>query len=288
MSSSRAAAVGEATAWVPEAILRTLRRAIHRTRMIILLRGAFAVLAIAVGALLVIMGVDAIVPLLSTGVRWALTLGAFAVTAAALGWFVVRPLRHTSTFTGMARRLEQHHPEFEERISSTVELLTSDDTPEFRGSDALITELAQEATGEARVVRPEREFTVRPARPYIVAASAVVAVLAVLFVAWPRQTSLLFVRAVAPHSDLGNLGSFDLRVSPGDVVLPRGTPLRVDVTVGNPTAQTAELGASSRTAPKAPTRWPASRPMGARSSGSPSRSHPANRASGTACLRATS
>ncbi|MFW6107912.1 MAG: DUF4175 family protein, partial [bacterium] len=226
---------------VPEPIVRMLRRVIRRLRTVLVLRGLFAVVAVAIGALLAVMAVDAAAMIFSRTVRVLMTTGALLVTLAAAFWFLVRPLLRSFTLAGVARLVETHHPELEERISSAVELLSSQDASELRGSAALIAQLASEATDEVGVVQPKREVTTGSARPYMAAAGATVLVLAVGFVFWPAQVSRLLARAVAPHAEMGNLGAFRMTVEPGDAVLPEGTPLHVEVTVADARVETAEF-----------------------------------------------
>ncbi|MFW6108281.1 MAG: hypothetical protein ACOC8D_00565, partial [bacterium] len=147
------AAVLNAAGTVPEPIVRTLKRLIRRTRWLIVLRGACAVAAVAVGALLAVMAIDATVTLFSLWARWALTLSAYGVTAAAAAWFLVRPLARSFTLPGIARAIEARHPELQERVSSAVELLTSSDAPEVRGSDQLIGALVEQATDNVQTIQ---------------------------------------------------------------------------------------------------------------------------------------
>ena len=133
------------------------------------MRGLLAVAAVAMVAILAIMAVDAAVMIFSPATRWLLTLAGLGVTACAAYFFLIRPLTRSFTLAGVARVLEIRHPEIEERVSSAVELLMSKDDPSLRGSEALIAEVAREATADVRVVRPEREFSARTVRPYFAA-----------------------------------------------------------------------------------------------------------------------
>ena len=151
------AAVLSAGGVVPEPIVRTLRRLIRRTRWLIVLRGLCAVATMAVGALLVVMAIDATVTLFALWARWALSLSAYVLTGAVAAWFLVRPLAHSFTLAGIARAIELRHPELQERISSAVELLTSTDAPELRGSDQLIAALVEQAVDNVQAIRPRRE-----------------------------------------------------------------------------------------------------------------------------------
>ncbi|MFP4057907.1 MAG: hypothetical protein ACLF0G_13655, partial [Candidatus Brocadiia bacterium] len=226
---------------VPKAIVRTLKRLIRRVRLLIVLRGACAVAATAVSMLLVVMAVDATVTLFSLTTRWVLTLTAYGATLAAAFWFLARPLAHSYTLAGIARAIETRHPELQERISSSVELLTSQDAPEIRGSDQLIEALVEQATDNVRGIQPRREVTLKAAKPYLVAAAVVAAVLGGLFAVWPDQAAFLFTRATAPFINLPNLHARDLRVSPGDCVVAEGDRLQVSVAVPNTALRSADL-----------------------------------------------
>ena len=226
---------------LPTQIVATLRKAIRRRRNVILARGLLGVVAVAIGALLAVMGVDAVVTIFSATTRWVLSGTAMAVTVAAFCWLVVRPLGHHMTLARIARMVETHHPELEERISSAVELLTSNDEQDVLGSEALIAELTKEATEEVRTVRPAREFTARSAVPYLVAFCCVAAVFSGLMIAWPAETSRLALRVVAPHARIGNLGARHLTVKPGNTVVAFNRPLLVSVDVANGGAHSAKL-----------------------------------------------
>ncbi|MDP6045005.1 MAG: hypothetical protein QGG25_05330, partial [Phycisphaerae bacterium] len=138
------------TETVPSDIINALNHLIWRARMVMALRGAAAVLAVAIASLLIIMGVDRWVVTFTAGPRWIMMLSAVGLTMGVAYWMLVRPLARSFTHTGIARLVELHHPEFEERISSTVELMTTSDAPELRGSAALIAATSLGAITDAR------------------------------------------------------------------------------------------------------------------------------------------
>ena len=226
---------------VPRPIARTLRRLIHRVRAVILLRGIAAVVATAIGSLLAVMAIDAAFVLFSEAFRWALTLAAIGLTVAVAVWALVLPLAKTITLTGIARAIETRHPELQERLSSAVELLTSRDIPEVRGSEVLIAALAEEATQDALHVRPRAEFPLRSARPFLLAAAGVGLVLGALWGLYPQITQRLLKRAVAPFLNLPNVQADMLTVRPGDTVLAEGQRLEVQVEVDSPAVKRCSL-----------------------------------------------
>ncbi|HUU21752.1 MAG TPA: hypothetical protein VM389_04370, partial [Phycisphaerae bacterium] len=221
------------TATVPDPILRTLKRLVRRARLVIALRGTCAVLAAAIAALLTVMAIDAVAVIRSDWPRWALSLAGLAVTLLSLLWFLVRPLARSFTMAGIARAIEGRHPELHERISSAIELLSSKDAPELRGSDALIAALAAEASRDARGVHIRHEVPLRSARPFLIAAAVVAVILVGLFIATPQATSQLVRRALAPYRNYANVHAGQLTVSPGDQVLAVGDRLAVEVLVAN-------------------------------------------------------
>ena len=218
---------------LPRPIVDALRQVIRRLRRIILLRGVAALAAVTIGSILVVMAIDASVVIFSQVSRWLLTLTIFGAAIAVAVWFLARPLAKTLTLAGIARAIEEHHPELQERLSSAVELLTSHDLPEMRGSEVLIAALAREAVQDARTVRPRREVSFRPARPYVLAAAAVFAVLGGLFVIWPKQTSHLLARAVAPYLNLPNVSAWELEIEPGGKLVGEGQTVEVKVRTAN-------------------------------------------------------
>lgn len=231
----------EAARQVPGVLAATLTRLIHRARAVIVLRGVAATLVVAIGAVLIVMGIDAGVTLFSAAARWALSLLVYAATGAAGVAFLIHPLARSFTLEGAARLLESRHPELQERISSTVELLTSRDGPEVRGSDALIAALAEEAVHDAQRIPVQAEVPLRVARPALIGVLAVGAILLGLLSVRPRQTVFLLARATAPFLNLPNLSAEGLEVEPGDVLVPDGASLQITLRARHGTVPWARL-----------------------------------------------
>ncbi|MCL2701143.1 MAG: hypothetical protein FWE88_05560 [Phycisphaerae bacterium] len=230
------------TTAVPQTIVDVLQKTIRRTRMVIAIKGACATLAVAVAGLLAAMAVDAGVVIFSAWPRWTLSLTVLGLAMLTAAVMLVRPLVKSFSLAGMARLLESKHPEMQERLSSAVQLLTSRDAPEIRGSEQLIAALAMEATDTAAGVQPRREVSLAAARPYLLAAGIVLAILASLFVLWPETAATLLKRAVAPNADIPNLRAADLIVTPGqDMTIAQGERLPVSVVVKNSRVGTASI-----------------------------------------------
>ena len=96
---------------LPKPIVDKLQRSLERIRRVIILRGTLAVAAVALLAFLGVMGIDALITLYSDLARWLLSLGAFAVTAAAAYRYLVHPLARHLTLADVARVIETRHPE---------------------------------------------------------------------------------------------------------------------------------------------------------------------------------
>ncbi|MDE0737012.1 MAG: hypothetical protein OSB47_14415, partial [Pirellulaceae bacterium] len=216
---------------VPELIVKKLQALIRRSRLVTLVRGLLAVMAVALGVLLVAMAIDATVTIFSSTGRWILSLVSLAAVLLTGYCFLVRPLARTFTLAGIARLIENRHPELEERLSSAVELLSSPDAPELKGSNLMIAELVKEATGQATIVEPQREFSFDTVRRYLVAAVSTAAMLLLAWVIWPEHTAHLVNRIMVPFADIGNVQEADLTIVPQDIVLAAGDSLRIEVTV---------------------------------------------------------
>ncbi len=226
---------------LPRAIRSTLRRLIRRARWVMFLRGVCGVAAVATLAVLLVMAVDDSFTFTATWPRWTMSGAALALTLLATALFLVRPLAHSFTLRGIARAVESKHPELQERISSAVELLTSKDAPELRGSQALIAAVVAGASEDVRLLRPRREVTLRGARPFVLAAALTLAILGGLMYNWPHKTGRLLARAMAPFMNLPNVAADELTVVPGDTVIKPGESLRVDVLTANLAVRGADV-----------------------------------------------
>lgn len=219
----------------------TLRRLIWRARTAIAIRGVLATLAAAALAVLISTVIAARWPVFESWQHYALSLLWVAAGAAGAVVMLVRPLARSFTLAGIARVVEQRHPELHERISSTVELLHSEDSAEIRGSAALIHALATEAAKDARSVQPRREITFRKARPFLIALAGTGAVIGALcfFSGGMRKE---FAKRLLPFLNLPNLYAEDLKITPGrDRVLAEGERLEVKVAVQRVKVRSAEF-----------------------------------------------
>ena len=211
---------------LPPELTAQLARMIRRVRLILLARGLLATAAVAIGSVLTIMAVDAAVVLYASSVRWVFSLAGLALSLTTAWAMLLRPLTWPLTLTRMARVLETRHPDLQERISSAIELAEQGGAEAERASAELIRLLTQDAASDLKGVEARQEFTVRTVKPFLWATAAAVLVLSLLFAAWPKQTWLLFLRALAPQRTFDTLQASALEVEPGDVLLLAQSPLR--------------------------------------------------------------
>jgi len=235
--TSLEAALGQ----LPQPILDKLQSMIRRVRRLLFIRGLFATLAVALACLLAIMAVDATVTLFSTASRWALSIAGLAATMVAAWWFLVRPLSRRFTLTKMARILEIRHPELQERISTAVELLASEDPDSIRGSQELISAVVDSAVDDVATVDPKTEFKPARSKKFIVATAVCSTIIALLLAIWPHQSWTLLTRALAPFLDIGNAYADTLVVDPGDVRVATGEPVTIQVSVKHKRLKRAEI-----------------------------------------------
>ena len=139
---------------IPQQLENRLTQLIRRARMVMFVKGILAVLSTTVLMLLLGMAVDASVTIFTVAPRILLSSCLLLGVLASVYLFLVRPLSHSFSLTGIARMIELRHPELEERLSSAVELLTTTDSAELRGSAALISELAREAVSYTHLTLP--------------------------------------------------------------------------------------------------------------------------------------
>ena len=148
------------------------------------------------------------------------TVGVIAV--AYLWWWL--PLRKPLELVRVARWLETHHPELDERVSTVLEVSSHGDS----GMSAqLIGQLAKEAAASLDDINPKVEVSTRRARHWLWPATALLAESgAALFALWPDPTARHVVRALVPTSNLGNAAG-RITVTPGSIELIEGDSLQI-------------------------------------------------------------
>ena len=77
---------------IPPEIAAKLKESLRRVRLILLLRGLAVVVTVALAALFVSMGIDAMVTIFSSWIRWGLWIAAVAATGVVAVFALVKPL----------------------------------------------------------------------------------------------------------------------------------------------------------------------------------------------------
>ena len=243
---------------IPFSVGRFLEHAIARVRRIYLIRGIAAVGIVWILGIAAVMTVDSRIVIFDDRVRWAMTAGVWLVALLAAMWAIVRPLRRRLDFRRLAGILDRRHPEQEERLSTLVELSESDAAKAGFSASlfALVCDLAENDVAKLDL---RREFPVFGAWRWFGVFALMALALGVGSAVSPNLVGLLFVRAVAPWADIGNLFSDEIAVKPGDITILSGSVIRIEA---NPSTaeplnrSTAEpLNFSIRISRKRPHGW---------------------------------
>ncbi|MEM7698273.1 MAG: hypothetical protein AAF236_07715 [Verrucomicrobiota bacterium] len=179
--------------------------------------------------------------LFSTTARWALSLTGLLATAVAAWWFLFRPLSRKLTLTHIARILEVRHPELQERISTAVELLSSDDPDSIKGSEELIGAVVDSAVLDVEAVDPKTEFSPSKVNRFAMIAAFCAGVVLILLAIWPNQAWTLLTRAVAPFANIGNAWADTLVVDPGDIRIASGDTVTIEMSAKHKRLRRAEI-----------------------------------------------
>ncbi|MDF3128278.1 hypothetical protein P0Y35_03615 [Kiritimatiellaeota bacterium B1221] len=227
---------------LPKPIADKLAVTSRRIRRIVFLRGLFTVLSIALVTLLAVMVIDAATLLFSSGIRWLLSLSAFAVIAFSVFRYLIRPLNRKLSLAEIARIIETRSENLQdERISSAVEILTRQYKEGEAFSPVLLNQLVMDAEKDADVILPQQLFTLQSAKRVMISLGVIAFVYLVLFVVWPGSSTRLLVRAVAPFADVGGALADRLEIQPGDIRLATGDPLTIEVGFEKAHSRTVEL-----------------------------------------------
>ena len=212
---------------IPFSVGRFLQDVIVRVRRIYLIRGIAAVGIVWVLGIVAVMAVDSRFVIFDDRIRWAMTAGIWLFTLVVAMLVIVRPLRRRLDFRRMAAILDKRHPEQEERLSTLVELSESD-AAKAGFSASLFTLVGNLAEGDVSRLDLRREFPVFGAwcRFGVFALMAVALALGALVS--PNLVGRLFIRAVAPWSDIGNLFSDEISVKPGDITILSGSVIHIE------------------------------------------------------------
>ena len=218
---------------IPFSVGKFLMEAIARVRRIYLVRGFAAVGIVWLLGIVAVMVVDSRIVIFDDRIRWAMTAGAALLALLAAMGTIVVPLRRRLDLRRMAAILDQRHPEQEERLSTLVELSESDAAKAGFSASlfALVCDLAENDVAKLDL---RREFPVFGAWRRFGLFALMALALGVGSAVSPNLVGLLFVRAVAPWADIGNLFSDEIAVKPGDITILSGSVIRIEATADSP------------------------------------------------------
>ena len=212
---------------IPFSVGKLLERAIARVRRLYLIRGLSVVGVVWLLAIVAVMVVDSRIVIFDDRIRYAMSAGALLLALLTSVFVLVIPLCRRLDFGRMARLVDARHPEFEERFSTLVELSESD--PAKAGfSAALFGKVGELAERDLGKVDLAHDFSAKAALRRLVVFAVMALTLVVGIAVSPQLIGRLFVRAVAPWVDIGNLFANDIVVKPGDVVALSGTVIRIE------------------------------------------------------------
>ncbi len=218
---------------LPSRVEKLLTDACVRVRRLHLVRGIARTGIVWILSVVAVMIVDSRIVIFDDRVRVAMTMGVWLLTLVAAFLFIVRPLRRQTDFRKMATILDARHSEHEERLMTLVALAEKDAT-EVGFSASLFGLVCNLAEQDAAKIDLRREFPMRGAGRRLSVLAFLICLLGLGAAVSPNLIGRLFVRAVAPWVQIGNLFAKDIIVTPGDVVLLSGSVLRIEAAPADP------------------------------------------------------
>ena len=233
---------------LPIDIRRKLTAMLWRSRWFVLIRGMAVVTIALLTILLAAVGIDHFVMgyverhviLYEWVVRLALTLAIVGTAVGVTIHAVVRPMVRRFTDSGIAQTIEEAHPELEERLSSTVELLVGDEPAVVRGSPAMIAILTRQAETDAQTLNLRGvihwDRTVR----YWAVAALLGLIVFVVAARWPGPFAASLRRLLL--ANLERVGHTEVvLLSETDRVVPEGEPVLIRAEVRGRAVRSAWL-----------------------------------------------
>ncbi|NIA21464.1 MAG: hypothetical protein GWP05_05745 [Anaerolineaceae bacterium] len=194
-----------------------------------LLDGLLGAVALGVVVLLLAVGLQVLARFDSTG-REVLRVALLAGLGAALlraGWIVVR---RQWTDEQTARFIETRVPEAGNSLINILQLVSQSD----RWSPLLLDKALLEAARSVRGVELEQAVCWRRVIRFAVAAGGAGLLLGMFVLAAPQEFGSALGQVLHPRDFVPTRSRLRLEVSPGNVELVRGQPLRIEVRIENP------------------------------------------------------
>lgn len=203
---------------------------IKRIRLFQLLRGLIITLSVALASVITIMVIDALVVIYSTSLRTLISVFGLIITLSALYLFLIKVLIDPISPLRISRIIENRHPEIQERISSALELMENGENGNILASKQLLSLLKQDALQDLGSISINEEFKSSNLKKNIILASVFAVVLLLSFSICPKETALLFARAVAPTCKLNNLYAHNFNIEPKDKIIIEGDSITFTLT----------------------------------------------------------
>ncbi|MFN7978754.1 MAG: hypothetical protein U0P30_11490, partial [Vicinamibacterales bacterium] len=162
-----------------------------------------------------------------------------AAIAAAIGWWVVRPLLTTVTDEQVALYLEEHEPSLNNLLLSAMSAERRGASPEH--SPALVAKLVEEAIARCHEVEAGRRVEQPLVRRYAAMAAAALAVAVAIFAFGPAYLRQGLSAMYSWSQDLEAAAPYRIALTPGSGKVPRGADQTFTATLSGFTADDAVL-----------------------------------------------
>src|SRR5215813_6949722 len=209
-----------------------LRRARSRRQFLLSLRGVAISLGV-VAVLLLLTGWAAHRYRYNGGVLLTLRIGALVMVFATIYFAVLRPLLKRISDARLARLIEEHSPDAEDRLVTAVEYSSN----ESRISPALMSRLYRDANSVSAML--DLGNVIRRSRLMIYGGAALASLLIFAGVLkWgPKEISEGVAQLVTPTTLAASPNAFSIKVKPGTARIPKGSDQDIVATLVNFDAQ---------------------------------------------------
>lgn len=223
---------------MPSVVDGKISEVVKRTRTARLLSGLVVAAATCLLVLLCAIAFDWFFVLFETQARaqvrnFAL-LAMVTALAACVGWSILRRVSRIDA----ARQIDQQIPQLEERWTSVTDFAGANVPTSMRGSETFIRKVAQEAAELERVVQPHQIRLGKSLQIALGILAAAVGIWVVTFAIDPGRTSVLVRRFVSPAAPISLT---QIKSESGDIVLPRGSKLKLEAIVSGRLSSDAML-----------------------------------------------